>query len=183
MTDPLPEPRPDTRPAAAPEAAGPLEGRLLFASRGDFHTAWHRALSRIAEIGCRELWFSDSDYAHWPLGERAAVEHLTAWAMSHRKLVVLAAQFETVQRQHPRWVAWRRQWSHVVQCRQVDEADAAAIPSMVLAPGVMSLRLHDPVRFRGRLSTERADAVRDQDDLDAFLQRSHEAFPATSLGL
>lgn len=159
------------------------EGRWLFSSRADFQSAWYRALGRIAAQGCRELWFSDSSYADWPLGERAAVEHLTAWAMSHRKLVVLAAQFDTVQRQHPRWVAWRRQWSHVVQCRQVDEADVAAIPSMVLAPGLLSLRLHDPLRFRGRLSTERSDAVRDRDDLDAFLQRSHEAFPATSLGL
>ena len=180
MNDPLPKPPVTDTP---PAAGDPGEGRWLFSSRGEFQAAWYRALARIAEEGCRELWFSDSGYGDWPLGERAAVEHLTAWAMSHRKLVVLAAQFDTVQRQHPRWVAWRRQWSHVVQCRQVDEADVAAIPSMVLAPGLLSLRLHDPVRFRGRLSTERADAVRDHDDLDAFLQRSHEAFPATSLGL
>lgn len=174
MTEPLPMSEP-------PPASG--DTRWLFAARGDFLTAWHRALARVVERGCRDLLLCDADYAHWPLGERATLEQLSAWVMSHRRLVVVAAQFDTLQRQHPRWVTWRRQWSHVVQCRQVDEADVAAIPSMVLAPGEVSLRVRDMVRFRGRLSFERADAVRDADDLDAFLQRSHEAFPVTSLGL
>lgn len=169
-------------PDPCPSPADP-QTRWLFTARGDFLDAWHRALARVVERGCRELLLCDADYAHWPLGERATLEQLSAWVMSHRRLVVIAAQFDTLQRQHPRWVNWRRQWSHVVQCRQVDEADVAAIPSMVLAPGEISLRLRDPVRFRGRLSFERADAVRDADDLDAFLQRSHEAFPVTSLGL
>ena len=176
MTDAPPTPDPHEPAAGAPT-------RWLFTARSDFLEAWHRALARVAERGCRELLLCDADYAHWPLGERATLEHLSAWVMSHRRLVVLAAQFDTLQRQHPRWVNWRRQWSHVVQCRQVDAADVAAIPSMVLAPGEVSLRLRDPVRFRGRLSFERADAVRDADDLDAFLQRSHEAFPVTNLGL
>lgn len=176
MTDATPMPEPA-------DPADPTPTRWLFNSRGEFLDAWRRALARVTERGCRELLLCDVDYAHWSLGERATLEQLSAWVMSHRRLVVVAAQFETLQRQHPRWVNWRRQWSHVVQCRQVDEADVASIPSMVLAPGEVSLRLRDPVRFRGRLSFERADAVRDGDDLDAFLQRSHEAFPVTSLGL
>lgn len=167
---------PDARSAVSPAT-------LPFLGRGEFQATWRLALARIAEQGCRALWFCDSDYADWPLGERATVDALTTWAMSHRRLVVLAAQFDTLQRQHPRWVAWRRQWAHVVQCRQVEDADAAAIPTMVLAPGVLSLRVHDPLGFRGRLSFMRAEEVRDGDDLDAFLQRSHEAFPATHLGL
>lgn len=175
MSDASPPPASDT-PAAD-------EGRWLFESRKDLTEAWHRALSRVASLGCRELILSDRDHALWPLGERATLEHLTAWAMSHRRLTVLAAQFDTLQRQHPRWVLWRRQWSHVVQCRQVTEADVPNIPTMVLAPGVLSLRVRDPQRWRGRYSTELADLVRDGDDLDAFLQRSSDAFPVTSLGL
>jgi hypothetical protein len=167
----------------SPASPADPPSRWLFDSRGDFLDAWQRAMARVAEQGCRELLWCDADYAHWPLGERATVEQLSRWVASHRRLVVVAAQFDTLQRLHPRWVTWRRQWSHVVQCRQVDEADIAAIPSLVLAPGEVSLRVRDPVRFRGRLSFERADAVRDGDDLDAFLQRSHEAFPVTSLGL
>ncbi|WP_455566779.1 DUF7931 domain-containing protein [Piscinibacter sakaiensis] len=137
----------------------------------------------MADQGCRELWFVDRDFSDWPLGDRATVDELTRWAMGHRRLVLLAAHYDAVQRQHPRWVSWRRQWSHVVQCRAADEADVEALPTMVLAPGVLALRVHDRVRFRGRLSFQRADGVRDRDDLDAFLQRSSESFPVTNLGL
>lgn len=174
---------PNDAPAPGDAAAGATEPTRAFLGRTDFLQAWRDALERIATVGCREVWFCDRDFADWPLGERASVEALTRWAMSHRRLVLLATHFDVVQRQHPRWVTWRRQWSHVVQCRQVDEADVAAIPTMVLAPGVLTLRVHDPLRFRGRLSFDRSDEVRDRDDLDAFLQRSHEAFPATHLGL
>lgn len=173
----------DATPAEPAEPSADTTTRWLLSSRGDFLDAWDRALTRVRERGCRELLLCDADHAQWPLGDRATLEHLSAWVMSHRRLTVVAAQFDTLQRQHPRWVNWRRQWSHVVQCRQVDEADVASIPSMVLAPGEVSLRMRDMVRFRGRLSFERADAVRDGDELDAFLQRSHEAFPVTSLGL
>lgn len=169
------------QPASAPDPAD-LSTRH-FNGRAEFQAVWRDALARIAQQGCREVWFCNADFADWPLGERATIDALTTWAMAHRKLVVLAARFDDLPHQHPRWVTWRRQWSHVVQCRQVDEEDAAKIPTMVLAPGILSLRVRDTSRFRGRLSFERADAVRDGDDLDAFLQRSHEAFPATSLGL
>ncbi len=154
-----------------------------FLGRGDFIATWSFAMSHLAERGCKEIFFSDSDYADWPLGDIATIELLSRWAMSHRKLVVLAAQFETITRQHPRWVNWRRTWSHVVHCRQVADADITSIPSIMLAPGVLSLHLHDPVNFRGRLAFTRAEEVRDWDKLDAFLQRSHESFPVTNLGL
>ncbi len=154
-----------------------------FLTRGDFQATWRFALAQLVERGCRELYFSDSDYADWPLGERNTIDLLNHWAMSHRKLVVLAAHFDTLQRIHPRWVSWRQTWSHVVQCRQVADADLTSIPSMMLAPGLLSLRVHDPVHFRGRLSFTRPEEVRDVDELDAFLQRSNESFPVTNLGL
>lgn len=154
-----------------------------FLGRGDFLAAWRLAMGHLADFGCREIYLCDSSYADWPLGEIATIELFNRWAMSHRKLFVLAAQFDTITRQHPRWVNWRRTWSHVVHCRQVCDADITSIPSMMLAPGTLSLRVHDPVNFRGRLAFTRPEEVRDWDDLDAFLQRSHESFPVTSLGL
>ena len=169
------------QPGAA--AAASKSPTVHFNSRGDFLTAWRSALARIAHQGCREVFFVDHDFSQWPLGERASCDLLTEWALSRRSLVLLAANFDSVQRLHPRWVTWRRQWSHLVQCRQVDPSDVALLPTMVLAPGVLSLRVRDPVNFRGRLSSELADEVRDRDDLDAFLQRSHAAFPVTTLGL
>ena len=154
-----------------------------FLGRRDFAAAWRFALTYLADRGGKEIYFCDSDYANWPLGERETIELLNRWAMSHRRLVVLAAQFETLQRSHPRWVSWRRTWSHVVQCRQVADADITSIPTILLAPGVLSLQVHDPLHFRGRLAFTRPEEVRDWDELDAFLQRSHESFPVTNLGL
>jgi hypothetical protein len=154
-----------------------------FVGRGAFLRHWREALDAVAREGCRELVFCDRDYEDWPLGERDTIERLSQWAMSHRRLVLLAVHFDAVQRLHPRWVEWRRTWSHVVHCRAVDEGDIADIPSMVLAPGLLSLRVRGEADFRGRLSYDRADAVRDRDDIDAFLQRSHDAFPVTRLGL
>lgn len=156
---------------------------LSFFGRGDFLAAWRQALRAVAERGCKAVYFCDSDFADWPLGETATIDLLNQWAMSHRQLVVLAAQFETLQRQHPRWVAWRRTWSHVVQCRQAADADLRALPSILIAPGLLSLQVHDPLHFRGRLAFTRPEEVRDWDELDAFLQRSHESFPVTNLGL
>lgn len=171
-------------PLPAPSGARP-DGlaRRVFDARADLLDAWRTTLAVVAERGGRELFIADTDHVQWPLGDRDSLAALSAWALPHRRLVVLAAQFDGLARTHPGWVAWRRQWSHVVHCRQVDEADVADMPTMLLAPGLISLRVRDMVRGRGRVSMERADLVRDRDDLDAFLQRSAEAFPVTTLGL
>ncbi|MET0335448.1 MAG: hypothetical protein ABW190_14345, partial [Rhizobacter sp.] len=81
------------------------------------------------------------------------------------------------------WVEWRRQWSHVVECRVVDEADVGLLKGLFLAPGALTLRVLDPEHYRASLSFDLADTVRVRDGLDALLQRSEEAFPVTTLGL
>lgn len=170
-------------PSAPRESVVPDPGRRVFDSRDALLDAWHTTMDVVAARGGRELFLCDASHRLWPLGDRHTLARLSAWALPHRRLIVLAAQFDELARLHPAWVAWRRQWSHVVQCRQVDEADVADMPTMALAPGVVGLRVRDGGRGRGRLSTERDDLVRDRDDLDAFLQRSTEAFPVTTLGL
>jgi len=80
-------------------------------------------------------------------------------------------------------VAWRRQFSHVVHCRTNDELEAGQMPSLLLAPGLLSVRLHDPVHYRGVASREASDAVQWRELVDAVLQRSEESFPASTLGL
>ena len=155
----------------------------MLSSRGEFHDALRAAFAQAASLGCREIWLCDNDFSDWPLGEVAVVEHLTRWAMSHRKLTVLARHYDDVVTRHPRWVAFRRQWSHVVECRSLEEAELGAIPSMFLAPGVVTVRLFDAENYRASVSSEVADAVRAKEALDAVLQRSSEAFPASTLGL
>jgi len=155
----------------------------LIASRGEFHAALRAAFAEVANVGCREIWLSDTDFADWPLNERAIVESLTQWAQAHRKLTMLAQTFDEVVRRHGRWIEWRRQWSHVVECRTNTELEAGEMPTMMLAPGLLTLRLVDPIRYRGSVSRHAADAIQARESIDAVLQRSAETFPVTNLGL
>lgn len=155
----------------------------IITSRSEFQDALRHAFAQAADQGCRELFIADPDFAEWPLGERAVVESLTRWAYAHRKLVVLAETFDQFHKRHTRWVDWRRQWAHVVECRQVAEDDVGLLKGLFLAPGVTTLRVIDPEHYRASVSDDPADATRARDQLDALLQRSEEAFPATTLGL
>ncbi len=152
-------------------------------SRLAFHRAVRGALDEIAAKGAREVWLVDPSFSDWPLGERAVVETLTRWAYAHRRLTVMAQSFDSFHRDHPRWVQWRVHWSHVVACKQVHEEDATQMPTLLLAPGVVAVRLHDPINYRGRVYRSAAQWVRERELVDALEQRSADAFPATTLGL
>ena len=155
----------------------------LISSRREFHDALRSAFAEAAAVGCREMWLCDVDFTDWPLNEVAVIENLTQWAEAHRKLTMLAQTFDEIPRRHARWVAWRRTWSHIVECRSNNELEAGQMPTMLLAPGLFTIRLVDPVRYRGSVSRNAADAVQGRELIDAVMQRSEEAFPVTSLGL
>jgi hypothetical protein len=157
--------------------------RAMIQSRSDFQNAVRGAFAEAALVGCREIWLIDDDFADWPLSERAVIDDLTHWVASHRSFTVVARSFDEIARQHTRWVTWRRQFSHVVHCRTNNDLEAGQMPSILLAPGLLSVRLHDRVGYRGVASREAADAVQWREAIDAVLQRSEEAFPATTLGL
>lgn len=163
--------------------ADAAEDNGAIAGRAQFQAAVRAALREAARDGCRELWLADADFAAWPLGERGVVEDLARWVDSRRRLHLLAADYDAVARLHPRWVAWRRDWAHVVACRSNPEIERAALPTLLLAPGLLSLRLVDPAGFRGRVSRDASDAVRAREHLDAALERSVVAFAVTPTGL
>jgi hypothetical protein len=173
----------DAAEPGEPKAQDDAAHRIL-SSRGECQEAIRQAFAEAARVGCRELWLCDVDYADWPLSERAVIESLSQWAYSHRKLTLLAAGFDEIVRRHARWVDWRRQWSHVVECRTVDEQiEASHIPSLLLAPGVVTMRIFDTVHHRGSISHDPADAIRCRELVDGLFQQSSEAFPSTTLGL
>ncbi len=157
--------------------------RAMIESRTDFQNAVRGALAEAALVGCREIWLMDDDFADWPLGERAVVDDLTHWASAHRTFTIVARSFDEIARQQTRWVIWRRQFSHVVQCRTNTDLEAGQMPSILLVPGLLSVRLHDRVHYRGVATREKSDEVQWREAIDAVLQRSEEAFPATTLGL
>jgi len=80
-------------------------------------------------------------------------------------------------------VQWRQHWSHIVSCRVNAELEAGDMPTVLLATGAITVQLPDPVHHRGSVSRQRADEVRCKELIDAVLQHSVEAFPATTTGL
>lgn len=164
-------------PDGSGAAAQPIEGREAF----------QRALlDALAECAAREapqLWLCDRDFADWPLGRPATIEALTRCVGSKRRLHLLAADYTAFSAQHPRWVTWRRQWAHAVQCLAAHEEVAIQVPSMLLVPGVVAVRLHDRARQRGRIYRDATDLARCHDLVDVLLQRTEESFPVTTLGL
>ena len=155
----------------------------VITTRSEFHSAVRDAFAEAASVGCRELFLCDANFADWPLGERAVIEHLALWASSHRRLTLLAEDFSELSRRHPRWVEWRQTWSHVVHCRTNTELETGQMPTILLAPGLLSVRLSDAIQHRGQRSHEAAEGLRCRELFDAVLQRSEEAFPASATGL
>ncbi|MCX7659826.1 hypothetical protein [Caldimonas sp.] len=154
-----------------------------MASRADFHRAIAEAFERAADVGCREIWLCDVDYADWPLGERAVVQSLTRWACAHRRLTLLASRFDEVPRRHARWVAWRRHWGHVVDCLALPQVEPSQVPCFWFAPGVQAVRLVDPRRYRGFVDTTPAELLRMQDRVRELARWGTPDFPVTTLGL
>lgn len=158
----------------------------ILTTRADFIQALREGLFQAAEQGCREMWWCDSDYADWPLSEPEVLDALTRWCLPHRRLVMVAQTFDEVRHSHSRFVQWRVRFSHVLDARRYgDEADDSheALPTMLLAPSVVTVRLFDKHVWRASVSHERADEVRARDLIDAIAQRSVASFATTTLGL
>ena len=154
-----------------------------IASRNDFHNAVRAGLAQAAEHGAAEIFLVDPHFDDWPLNERGVIESLGRWALSRRKFVVFAGNFDELARRAPRFAEWRRQWSHIVQCRSDPELEAEQVPTLLFVPGLVAVRLLDRVRYRGTVSGRPEDLTECREAIDALLQRSVEAFPATTLGL
>ena len=119
--------------------AGPLlEGR--FEGRADFIQLVRDALGVAAQAGWRELILSDASFYDWPLGERAVIDSLNAWARGGRQLTLLAKNYDEVVRRHPRFVAWRTTWGHIIQCRACPNADALDVPAVSTGLVLAALR-------------------------------------------
>lgn len=156
---------------------------VQIASRADFHAAVQSALAQAEAAGSREIFMTDPTFADWPLNDRDIVEALERWVNSRCAITLLAHDFDEIARRQFRFVAWRTQWSHVVRCRSDPELGAEQVPSLLLVPGQVSLRLVDRVHYRGTLSSRAVDLNETRETIDALLQRSAEAFPVTTLGL
>ncbi len=171
-------------PSNPPPAAVPSElpsGR--FASRETFIQLVRDALATAARDGWEEIVVCDAHFHDWPLGERAVVESLQAWARTGRRFTMLARSYDEVIRRHARFVRWRGTWDHIITCRRSASADPLDIPSVLWSPQWVMHRL-DPERCVGVTGREPERRVLVRETLNEWLQgKSAPGFPASTLGL
>jgi hypothetical protein len=153
-----------------------------FDGPAEFGAHVRTALAAAAGQGWTEIVLSDPDFADWPLGERAVVDALQAWAASGRSLKMLAHRFDVFERHHARFVHWRRMWDHIVQCCALPQWSAGDVPSAIWTPS-WSLRRIDSERSRGVCGASAADRVALRQRLDEGFQAGRPGFPASVLGL
>lgn len=169
-------------PAPSSFASGRIDGWREFQDR-------FRATLAMAAASTGECRWVDVDFSHWPLGERAITDLLQQWMREHggASLTVLAAQFDALQRAHPRWLAWRQTWSHRVRCWQASDEIVADLKPMFTwrdkGGDRAGIRMLDSVTAVGQWTTDPAVLALWQADFDAYLQRSSEGMPCTTLGL
>ena len=164
--------------------AQPPAGGQGFEGATEFARALRGAMAWASEHSTRRLCWCDEDFAAWPLGEPDWISQLTRWArVSGRELVMVARDYSVIERRHPRFAAWRRDWSHVIQCRVPDETRTAALPTLWIDSDDQALRVFDHEHLRGRIGFDRVDRQRAREDFDALLQRASPGFAAVTLGL
>lgn len=166
-------------PAAA---EWPVEGAIK--SRTAFQAAVRGVLTHAAEHGVRRMHWVSPDFEAWPIDEPPVLDAMSDWARPRTvQLVWLCSDFEALRRCAPRLVAWRRRWSHVLQCLGPSQDVAAELPSLLLAGDKLLIKLMDRGHWRGRISCSAADIQAAREQIDALLQRSAETFPVTTLGI
>ncbi len=159
-------------------------GGTVFEGPVEFTQALYDALGGALEASTLRLCWCDPDFATWPLGDADWTALLTRWArIGGRELVIVASDYQPIERLHPRFAMWRRDWAHVVQCFVPDESRTTALPALWIDSANRALRVFDRERLRGRAGFDRVDRQRAREDFDAILQRATPGFAAVTLGL
>ena len=152
-------------------------------SRTEFAAAVVWGVQAAVERGARCLWFTDPNFADWPLDEPALLEALTAWLrLPQRRLILLAESYDEVVRLKPRFVAWRRPWAHAIEAWTPQDLPAE-LPTWLLDDGAVCVAVADRVHWRGRCAIDARQAQQHRQEIDAVLQRSETAFPVSQVGL
>ncbi|GAB4037826.1 MAG: hypothetical protein Fur0014_05960 [Rubrivivax sp.] len=150
----------------------------------EFHAAVLEATQAAIAREARTLLWVDPDFEAWPLGEAALLDALTAWLRRPgRRLVLLAARWDRLERAHPRFVQWRPTWSHAVEAREPSDEKAQALPTLLLDDGPIVLELWERDPLRGRAGRDPLAAATARDRIDATLQHASAGWPVKPLGL
>jgi hypothetical protein len=170
--------------ASTPEAepVAPSSGQID--SWRDFQARVEAGMAMLAAEPV-DVLLVDPDFVKWPLGGRAVMAAFDQWALgsTRRYLTVLAADFDSMPRNHPRWVAWRSRWSHRVRCMQAPPDLCREVRTTLVLGSVLAMRVIEPRLGRGLWTRDVDQIAAWRMEADVILQRSSEAFPPTTLGL
>jgi len=156
----------------------------LIDTRESFGAALRWGFESAIADGARCITCVDKDLAEWPLDDAALLQCLTDWLrLPQRRLVLLAASYDTVPQRLPRFTGWRRDWVHCIQAMQAPVEFAAELPTLLLDDRKVSVHLVDHLHWRGRAMSEPRARLLWQERVDVVLQRSEPAFAITTLGL
>lgn len=157
----------------------------LIEGREAVQQALRAALLKAAEQGGRELCWLDADFSGWPLSDATVLEALHRWALPHRRLHLLAADYAPLRRHQPRFVQWRGLHDHVITAKAFEPAELQGHEptpqGLLLAPGLLALRLWSD--SRAWLHRDSATQLLAREWFDAVAQRSCESFAVSTLGL
>jgi hypothetical protein len=170
------------KPAALMNTSGEALASGRFSGREAFEQLVRDALVRAARDGWPEVILSDANFEDWPLRERAVVDALHAWSKPGRQLTMLATRYDEVVRRHARFVAWRKTWGHIIDCRVCRVSAPADFPSAIWSRSWFMHRL-DPQNSTGVCGDDRERMVQLREILDEKLRNSAPGFPASTLGL
>lgn len=150
----------------------------------DFSAAVRAVVETALARETRSLLWVDPDFAAWPLGDAALLEAITGWLRRpQRRLVLLGARWDRLERAHPRFAQWRTPWSHAIEAREPADLGLDELPTLLLDDGPVVLELWERDPPRGRAVRDSAAAAAARDRIDAPLQRSTPAWPVKPLGL
>ena len=140
------------------------------------------AFERAAADGWPEIILSDPSFEGWPLGETSTIRALQAWAKPGRRLVVLAGRFDLLIQLQPRFVAWRKTWSHLVEGRLCSPSALAGLPSAIWSQHWFLSRT-DAQAGVGQYGADRVRLQALHEALQSKLKVSIAGFAPTTLGL
>jgi hypothetical protein len=157
--------------------------RQSISSHGEFLDAARALLSQADASGTREITLVDTDVSPWPLDDAAVIDALTRWIrLPGRRLRLMGNRFDVIERDQPRFAAWRKPFAHAIECLSPTDIDPGDMPSVLLLDAA-SLELFDRERWQARTTSERRTLVLQRERLDALMQRCEAAWPVTMLGL
>ena len=152
-------------------------------SRSEFIALAREMLSALDKTTGRDITLVDVDFSVWPLDDVTIVEALTRWIqLPGRCLRLVGRRFDLLERGQPRFAAWRKPFSHAVQCMTPVDLEPSDMPAVLLLESGY-VELLDRERWQARWTLDRRAWVLQRERIDALVQRCESAWPVTVLGL